>query len=54
MEVQHDLDLDQASLVAEACIQHFKIRNRTGRVVLGKVEAVHKEGVALWKKIMNQ
>lgn len=31
MQVQHDLDLEEASLVAEACIQHFKIRNRSGR-----------------------
>lgn len=54
MEVQHDLDLDQASLVVEVCIQHFKIRNRTGRVVVGEFGAVHAEGVALWKKIMDQ
>ncbi|XP_059065747.1 DEK domain-containing chromatin-associated protein 4-like [Cryptomeria japonica] len=54
MKVQHDLDFDQASPVVEACIQHFKIRNRIGRVVVGEIEVVHEEGVALWKTIMSQ
>lgn len=54
MEVQHDLDFNQASIVEKTCIQQFKIRNRTGRVVVGEIEVVHKEGVALWKIILSQ
>lgn len=54
MEVQHEFDHDQASLVVEACTQHFRTRNRTGRVVVGEVGAVHAEGLAFWKKIMDQ
>lgn len=54
MEVQHELDFDQASLMAEECIQHFKISNRTGRVAVGEIREVHTEGVALWKEIMDQ
>lgn len=54
MEVQHELDYNQASILAEACIQCFKIRNMIGRVAIGDVQDVHDEGVALWKTILSQ
>lgn len=52
MEVQHELDFEQDSSMAEACIQHFKIRNKIGRVAVGEVKELYVEGVALWKEIM--
>ncbi|XP_059065954.1 uncharacterized protein LOC131857421 [Cryptomeria japonica] len=54
MEVQHDLYFNQASIVAEACVQCFKIRNTTRRVTIGDVQGVHDEGVSLWKTIFSQ
>lgn len=47
MEVRHDFDLNQASIVIEACVQRFKIRNKIGRVAIGDVKGVHDEGVSL-------
>lgn len=53
MEVKHDLYFNQASIVVEACVQCFKIRNGIGRVAIGDVQGVHDEGVALWKTILS-
>lgn len=52
--MQHELDYNKASILAEACIQYFKIRNMIGRVGKGDVQGVHYEGVSLWKKILSQ
>lgn len=50
MEVKYELEYDQACVAVEACVQRFKIRNRTGRVAIGVIKGVHDEGVAMWKK----
>ncbi|XP_059067649.1 uncharacterized protein LOC131858429 [Cryptomeria japonica] len=47
-------DYNQASVVVEACAQHFKIRNRTRRVAIEDIKGVHDEGVAMWKTILSQ
>ncbi|XP_059067463.1 uncharacterized protein LOC131858286 [Cryptomeria japonica] len=54
MEVQNELDYNQANLVAEACVQHFKIRNRIGRVSIKDIQGMHDEGVDMWKMILSQ
>lgn len=54
MEVQHELDYNQETLVVEACLQHFKIRNKIGRVVIGDIQGVHDEDVDMWKTILSQ
>lgn len=54
MEVKHDLDYNQASILVEACIQHFKIRNIIGSVTIEDVQGVHDESVSLWKTILSQ
>ncbi|XP_059068263.1 uncharacterized protein LOC131858827 [Cryptomeria japonica] len=54
MEVHHELDYNQSSLVAEACVEHFKIRNKIGRVTIGDIQGVHDEGIDMWKTILSQ
>lgn len=51
--MQYELYYNQASIVAEACVQHFKIRNRIGRLSICDIKGVHDEGVAMWKIIMS-